>query len=79
MDKGSSFSFFSNDVGLKESPRAVPDPGTLPRVLSPYMFCFVVLLLFFHVFIQLVFKYIFVCLSVCLMVAMLMSISTFFE
>ena len=35
MDKVSSFSFFSNDVGLKESPRAVPDPGTLLRVLSP--------------------------------------------
>ena len=51
MDKVSSFSFFSNDVGLKESPRAVPDPGTLLRVLSPDMLCFVVLFLFFHVFI----------------------------
>ena len=30
-----AFSFFSNDVGLKESPRAVPDPWTLLRVLSP--------------------------------------------
>ena len=66
MDKVSSFSFFSNDVGLKESPRAVPDPGTLLRVLSPDMLCFVVLFLFFHVFILLVFKYIFVCLSLCL-------------
>ena len=45
------FHFFSNDVGLKESPRAVPDPGTLLRVLSPDMLCFVVLFLFFHVFI----------------------------
>ena len=51
MDKVSSFSFFSNDVGLKESPRAVPDPGTLLRVLSLDMLCFVVLFLFFHVFI----------------------------
>ena len=34
MDKVSSFSFSSNDVGLKESPLAVPDPGTLLRVLS---------------------------------------------
>ena len=50
MDKVSSFSFFSNDVGLKESPRGVPDPGTLLRVLSPDMFFFV-LFLFFHVFI----------------------------
>ena len=40
MDKVSSFSFFSNDVGLKESRRAVPDPGTLLRVLSPDMFRF---------------------------------------
>ena len=66
MDKVSSFSFFSNDVGLKESPRAVPDPGTLLRVLSPDMFCFVVLFFFFHVFIYLVFKYI--CLFVFLFV-----------
>ena len=45
MDKVSSFSF-SNDVRRKESPRAVPDPGTLLPVLSPDMFCFVVFLLF---------------------------------
>ena len=51
MDKVSSFSFFSNDVGLNESPRAVSDPRTLLRVLSPDMFCFVVLFLFFHVLI----------------------------
>ena len=37
MDKVSSFSFFSNDVGLKESPRAVPDPGPL-RTCSVLLF-----------------------------------------
>ena len=70
MDKISSFSFFSNDVGLKESPRAVPDLGTLLGVLSPDMFCFVVLFLFprsYSISFQI---YLFICLSVCLMVAM---------
>ena len=80
MDKISSFSFFSNDVGLKESPRAVPDPGTLLRVLSPDMFFFVVLFLFFSRFYLISFQiYLFICLSVCPMVAMLMSVSIFFE
>ena len=65
MDKVSSFSFFSNDVGLKE---------------SPDMFCFVVLFLFFHFFYLISFLIcLFICLSVCLMVAMLMSASSFFE
>ena len=70
MDEISSFSLFSNDVGLKESPRAVPDSGTLLRVLSPDMFCFVVLFLFPRFYLISFQIYLFICLSVCRMVAM---------
>ena len=44
-----AFFHFFQGCRTQESPRAVPDPGTLLRVLSPDMFCFVVLFFFFHV------------------------------
>ena len=44
-----AFFHFFHRCRTQESPRAVPDPGTLLRVLSPDMFCFVVLFFFFHV------------------------------
>ena len=73
------FIFFQR-CRTQESPHAEPNPGTLLRVLSPDMFCFVVLFFFFPRFYLINFIiYLFICLSVCLMVAMLMSISTFFE
>ena len=65
---------------MLDSESPVPDPETLLRGLSPGLFCFVVLFLFFPCSYVISFLiYVLICLSVCLMVAMLMSISTFFE